>query len=225
MANGGKKVKVAASIPYDTSIIMHGTSNDPVGLESWRPNMHIFRPQDYWRGSVDYVPWKSGDDDNDDVHNPKAVQMMAKGAEQGQDVEVELEAVPGTAGRRKGGGTGASVASINPSTCSFVAFARVDTMEGGGNVEGAEFSGQVELGIGVSAKQLSTGAVVMGGKDEDEGESGAGSGVKCAADKSTSLASGEVETALHSVLDALGKVKAERLRLTTRLARTPQLDG
>lgn len=76
---------------------LHGTSTstnhdyDPVGLDPWRPNIHIFRPQDYWRGSVDYVPSKLGDGDD---CNPEGVQ--AESTKPGLRVELELELLAGS---------------------------------------------------------------------------------------------------------------------------------
>eukprot|EP00903_Cladosiphon_okamuranus_P005924 g5855.t1 len=148
MATGGKKARSLTSIPHEIDIT-HGTSNDPVGLESWRPNIHIFRPQDYWRGSIDYVPWKSEDND-DDVRESRATQRKGtgKGAEQGRRVIAELEAEPGVAATRrlKDANTSANVAPVNACTCSFVTQARVDIVEGdgggvGAGIEGADFSG------------------------------------------------------------------------------------
>lgn len=225
LATGDKKGRDAASIPRGFDVdVMHGTSNDhdPVGLDSWRSNMHVFRPQDYWKGSVDYEPWELGDnnDDDDDECNPKTLQ---KGT--------ELEPGSGVTGRRKDQDA-IYIASAAPS--SNVALARVDAMEGGGGVEEGSVSGEVEVEPGVEANR--SGAVVMGvGEVAGEGEGGIGmNGVKCerSSDGRTSLKPnlglGEVGTALHSVLDALRNVREERLRsrcLATSFTREPEVDG
>ncbi|CAM9174701.1 unnamed protein product [Ectocarpus fasciculatus] len=57
----GPNQKTGATSGTPQPIVMYKTSNETMGLETWRPNIYIFRPQDYWKGSVDYVPWKSGD--------------------------------------------------------------------------------------------------------------------------------------------------------------------
>ncbi|CAM9957939.1 unnamed protein product, partial [Scytosiphon promiscuus] len=45
----------------------HGMSDDALGLDQWRPNIFIFRPQDYWAGLVDYTPCQMhGDGDDGD---------------------------------------------------------------------------------------------------------------------------------------------------------------
>lgn len=149
--------------------------------------MHIFRPENYWRGSVEYVPWKLGDHEHD-RGNLKKLQRDPDNGE----------------GRRKGHDATASLARGDPS--SFVALSKVDDMEGC-RVEGAHVSNQVEL-------DLELGAVV--GQDQ-----GGIISVRCASEGSTSLGPGSVETALHSVLDALRRVRAERLRFATRSSRAP----
>lgn len=180
-----------------------------MGLDSWRPNIHIFRPQDYWKGSVDYVPWKLGDGDD---CNPK---VLCKGTKPSEGVELEVGSGMTRCGRKKGEEASASAAPGIAS--SKVALARAYPVEGG-RIGGAGVAGEVELEeLGANAKQ--SGAVVMmGGKDKNS--------TKSASDRSTTLKPGEVETVLHSMLDALRKVRAERLRLlTTRFTRTPETAG
>ena len=197
---------------------LHGTSTstnhdyDPVGLDPWRPNIHIFRPQDYWRGSVDYVPSKLGDGDD---CNPEGVQ--AESTKPGLRVELELELVAGMTGRSKKQGEGASSAGAATGVpSSNAALARIDPAEGGCTGE-AGVTGEIELELelGVSAKQS---------RATDENYT-RGS-VECASDRRTSLEPGEVEAALHKTLDVLRKVRAERLRvLTTRFSPTPETTG
>lgn len=211
-----KEAKAAAGIPPD---IMHGTPSDSVGLDSWRPNIFIFSPQDYWRGSVDYVPWKLGDNGDKSRVAVKErghciLKALQKGSEPTGAEGLELEAGSGMTGRKKGDGARASVQVAPGNPSSNAVLTRVDTMERSCRVEGADISGQAELELGVGANQ--SGVVVS----EDGG--GVGS-MRYASDRSTGLKAGEVETALHSVLDALRNVREERLR--TRFTRTPSKTG
>ncbi|CAM9177133.1 unnamed protein product, partial [Ectocarpus sp. 8 AP-2014] len=41
-----KKIGATSGAP---PIVMYKTSNETMGLETWRPNIYIFRPQDYWK--------------------------------------------------------------------------------------------------------------------------------------------------------------------------------
>lgn len=161
---------------------MLGTAIDSVGLDSWRPNNHIFGPQDYWRGSVDYAPWKLGDADD----TSRAVVKTQKEHYNLDALQMEAEQI-------------GAVAPDDPNR--KIARARV---------AGTNVSGEIELELGVSANQ--SGAV--GGGD--------GCGVSRRYSSGKGTKPGEVETALHGVLDALRKVRAERMRVTSRhITRAP----
>jgi len=158
---------------------VYGTPDEPVALDSWRPNIYIFRPQDYWGGAVDYVPWRLGD-------------------------EAGCRPTPNGRGHFKEVSPGGGEQTGVDSSCT-------NKGHGHGDIDGWVASDQAGIGVnetpfasddgfgcdvrGASASNKEPIEVLkLRGCAEGEGE-------------------GEVETALHGVLDALRRVRAVRENL------------
>lgn len=160
-----------------------------MGLETWRPNIYIFRPQDYWKGSVDYVPWKIGDgvcvSDGDVCRTPS----------RGED----RTALRGKDGDFSGIQFGLRSKDVKPST-SLSRSAMTDRCQ---NIKGTS-------GSGVHSTQscadepggYAEGSSSGGGEVEVEG---------CASGSNAFRKDAEIERALRGVLDALRRVREERL--------------
>ncbi len=157
--------------------------------------MYIFRPQDYWGGSVDYVPWKLGDEIE---YRPKAnggghraVLVSPLGGEQ-TGVSSSFT--------NEGHGHGdlhASVARSAPENAIAPARPRVDAL---GVMEGWSASDQVGISPFPSDDDIAS------------RERGASPSSRKPSEvlKLSGYGEGEVETVLHGLLDALRRVKAVR---------------
>lgn len=183
----------------------------------------MFRPQDYWRGSVDYMPWKLGDAESrsSDGCQPPSTRMgdgtaLPKG---GEKIRVQSGGKnPRTVESRHhqvGGADRSATAKKNRSPVSAVAPANKkvdDTGRRSHHVDGAGvFSGQVGV----------NGAYSCANRDVRDIHRGGDSGCVSGRNNSSTLEAGggeEVGTALHGVLDALRKVREERLRLASRFS-------
>lgn len=215
---GEKKTKATARTP----VIERdgGTLDDPTDLEPWRPNIFMFRPQDYWRGSVDYVPWKLGDDESSsDEYQPPSAPVAHGTAlpKDGEKIGVQSGVKPP---RTQVGGDRRSVTDKNTSPCRAVAPAdkkNVETGRWNHHVDGAcVLSGQVGVSGACSCEDRGV-ERELSHRGDDLGKV-SGRNDYC----SSTLKAGrgkEVEAALHGVLDALRKVREERLRLATCIAR------
>ncbi|CAM9488658.1 unnamed protein product, partial [Ectocarpus sp. 4 AP-2014] len=169
-------------------IVMYKTSNETMGLETWRPNIYIFRPRDYWKGSVDYVPWKIGDgvcaSDGDECRAPSRGECRTSLRKDGDFPGIQL---------------GFRSKNADPSA-PLPRSAMADRCQ---NIKGASESG---VHITQSCVDEPGGyAVGSSGGGEVEVE-------QCASGSNAFRKDAEMEMALRGVLDALRSVREERLR-------------
>ncbi|CAN0432583.1 unnamed protein product, partial [Ectocarpus sp. 12 AP-2014] len=170
-------------------IVMYKTSNETMGLETWRPNIYIFRPQDYWKRSVDYVPWKKGDgvcaSDGDECRAPSRGEGRTSSRKDGDCCGIQL-------GQRSN--------NADPSA-PLSRSAMADRCQ---NIKGASESG---VHITQSSCVDESGGYAAGpsGGDEVEVE-------RCVSGSNAVRKDADIEMALSGVLDALRRVREERLR-------------
>lgn len=168
----------------------------------------MFRPSDYGRGSVDYMPWKLGDDESYDGYQPLSTPGHGKPLQKGDEqIGVQSGGVdPCIVECSQVGPTSANTEN-GISSSTLAPPAEADDTGGQRNVDGAAGLFE-ELGVNDTCSCA----------DSSEREVQRSFSVGCVSARTESiLESGEeVETALHGVLDALRKVREERLRLTRR---------
>lgn len=187
------EVKSAMTAQFSSG---YGMSNADAGLDPWRPNILIFRPQDYWEGLVDYTPCQLPGGSSD-----------RKESGCGAAADYKVRPKEGYfAALRKGGGNGTGVE--NRASVEKVGAETVLPTGSDGNVSRCPPQGR-------GCCHLRPEAPLSGPIDWVDGAAKPDGGGRGGCDKCSPGETSSVEKALHGVLDALRKVRKvreERLR-------------